>query len=98
VGSKKLWNQAREIAGLPDRVRYHARHAVATLSLSTGTDVASVAAIMGHRGPRTTLSTYAHVVDDRAARAAEQVSRQIEAALDGIGRNNVVPLDRTKRG
>lgn len=98
LGSKKVWNKARELAGLPDRVRYHARHAVATLSLSAGNDVASVAAIMGHKGPRTTLSTYAHVVDDRAARAAEQVAGQIEAALAGKTGGNVVPLANAKRG
>ena len=98
VGSKRLWNRARDIAKLPDRVRYHARHAVATLSLSAGTDVASVAAIMGHKGPRTTLSTYAHVVDDRAARAAEQVAGQITTAMKGKARDNVVALGRTETG
>lgn len=98
VGSKKLWNKAREIAGLPDRVRYHARHAVATLSLSAGTDIASVAAIMGHKGPRTTLSTYAHVVDDRAARAAEQVAGQIATAMAGKAHDNVVSISDAKVG
>lgn len=98
AGSKKLWNKAREIARLPDRVRYHARHAVATLSLSAGADIASVAAIMGHKGPRTTLSTYAHVVDDRAARAAEQVAGQIATAMAGKAHNNVVHIDRAKSG
>lgn len=83
TGSKKLWNKARAIANLPDRVRYHARHAVATLALSSGHDVTSVSAIMGHRGPRTTLSTYSHVIDDRAANAAENVGNQIAAAMEG---------------
>lgn len=97
TGSKKIWNRAREIAGLPDRVRYHARHAVATLALTAGHDIASVAAIMGHKGPRTTLSTYAHVVDDRAALAAEQVSKHVEAAMSGNNRsNNVVSLATAK--
>jgi len=96
AGSKKLWNKAREIARLPDRVRYHARHAVATLSLSAGADIASVAAIMGHKGPRTTLSTYAHVVDDRAARAAEQVAGQIATAMAGKSHDNVVSIGDAK--
>ena len=93
TGSKRLWNRARAIAQLPDRVRYHARHAVATLALSAGHDIASVAAIMGHKGPRTTLSTYSHVIDDRAARAAEGVGGQVAAAMEGRhNESRVVPL------
>ena len=95
TGSKRLWNRARAIAKLPDRVRYHARHAVATLALSAGHDIASVAAIMGHKGPRTTLSTYSHVIDDRAARAAEGVGGQVAAAMEGRhNESHVVPLRR----
>lgn len=97
TGSKKLWNEARKIADLPDRVRYHARHAVATLALSAGHDVASVAAIMGHRGPRTTLSTYAHVIDDRAANAAERVAGSIAAAMEGKHKGNIVTLAQARR-
>lgn len=92
TGSKKLWNQARQLAGLPGRVRYHARHAVATLALSAGHDLASVSAIMGHKGPRTTLSTYSHVIDSRAAGAAEGVGGLVAAAMGGQHVSNVVPL------
>lgn len=83
ASSKKLWNDARTRAGLPDRVRYHARHAVASMALSEGHDIASVAAIMGHAGPRTTLAVYAHVLDSRAARAADDIGGKIAAALAG---------------
>ena len=79
--SKKIWNMARARAGLPDRVRYHARHAVASMALSEGHDIASVAAIMGHSGPRTTLAVYAHVLDGRAARAADDIGSKIAAAM-----------------
>ena len=63
-GSKKLWNRACADSGLSGVVRYHARHAVGTLSLSAGQSVPSVSALLGHKNPRTTLSTYAHVVDE----------------------------------
>ncbi|MDC7233637.1 MAG: site-specific integrase, partial [Spirochaetales bacterium] len=82
-GSKKIWVQARERAGLPNRVRYHARHAIASIALSEGIDVASVSALMGHKGPRTTLSTYAHVIDSRAAEAADSIGAKIAAAMSG---------------
>ncbi len=81
TGSKKIWNQARTRAKLPGRVRYHARHAMATFALADGVDAVSVAAIMGHKGPRTTLATYAHVIDGTAARAVEAVGHKIAVAM-----------------
>jgi len=95
VGSARLWNKARDKAGLPDRVRYHARHAIATLALSGGHDIASVAAILGHKGPRTTLSTYSHVVDSRAANAAEQVANQI-VEINARPDKKASPTDKAK--
>lgn len=97
TSSQKIWNKAREKAKLFDRVRYHARHAVATLALSNGHDVASVAAIMGHKGPRTTLSTYAHVVDERAAQAAEQVGAHIDIAIRKQGTVKVISFEEKRQ-
>jgi integrase len=81
TGAKKIWNQARAKAGLPGRVRYHARHAMATFALADGVNIVSVAAIMGHKGPRTTLATYAHVIDKSTAHAIENVGGKIATAL-----------------
>lgn len=81
MGAKKIWNQARSKAGLPGRVRYHARHAMATFALADGVDAVSVAAILGHKGPRTTLATYAHVIDKSAAHAVEAVGRKFANAM-----------------
>ncbi len=81
MGAKKIWNQARTKAGLPGRVRYHARHAMATFALADGVDAVSVAAILGHKGPRTTLATYAHVIDKSAAHAVEAVSKKFANAM-----------------
>lgn len=81
--SKKIWNAAREIAGLPEKVRYHARHAVGTLSLAMGQSIPAVAALLGHANPRTTLSTYAHVVDELAHSAARDIGRLVGGALKG---------------
>lgn len=83
IGSKKIWEKARDRAKLPHVVRYEARHAVATLALSEGHDPASVAAIMGHAGPKTTLAVYAHLFGNSAVRAAENVGSKIAAAMKG---------------
>ena len=83
TNSKKVWNKARQIANLPNRVRYHARHAVGTLSLALGQSAPAVAAVLGHANPRTTLSTYAHVVDELAHSAAQRIGRFVADALSG---------------
>ena len=54
---------------------------MATFALAEGVDAVSVAAIMGHKGPRTTLATYAHVIDGTAARAVETVGLKIAVAM-----------------
>jgi integrase len=84
TASKEIWVQARDRAGLPNRVRYHARHAIASIALSEGIDIASVAALMGHKGPRTTLAIYAHVLDSRASQAATTIGEKLFAAMNGI--------------
>lgn len=79
--SKAFWNEARKRANLPHVSRYDARHMVATLALGSGADIASVAAIMGHATPRTTLSTYAHVIHARSAATANNVSQIVSNLL-----------------
>lgn len=91
MGSKRIWTKARTLAGLPDKVRYHARHSVATLSLADGADIVSVAAILGHANPRTTLMTYSHVTD-KAAEAAEKIGNRIDAIMKRKPSADVIPL------
>jgi len=54
---------------------------VATLALSAGHDIASVAAIMGHAGPRTTLAVYAHVLDQNSIKAADDIADRVANAM-----------------
>ncbi|MGH9105041.1 MAG: tyrosine-type recombinase/integrase [Acidimicrobiales bacterium] len=59
-----------EKAGCP-QVRFHdLRHAVATTLLAEGTDVATVAARLGHASPVTTMRVYAHVLEAHDRKAA----------------------------
>src|SRR5262245_17142660 len=80
IGSKQIWAKARKIAGLPGKVRYHARHAVATLSLAGGADIVSVSHMLGHANPRATLMTYGHVTD-KVSEAAENIGNVVDAAM-----------------
>ena len=92
TNSKKIWAKARGIAELPAKVRYHARHAVATLSLSAGADIVSVSHLLGHANPRTTLVTYSHVTD-KASEAAESIGNVVDAAMKRKPAALVIPLN-----
>lgn len=81
-GSKKIWVLARNRAELPGRVRYHARHALASHALARGIDIATVAALLGHKNPRTTLSTYAHVLNERVHDAADAIGSKIFSMIN----------------
>jgi integrase len=61
-------------AGLPPRLRLHdCRHFFATTMIADGTDVRTVASLLGHADPSLTLRTYAHLVPEAARRAAERM-------------------------
>ena len=66
--------------GLPEKLTVHSlRHTAASLMIANGTDVTTVAGILGHAQPSTTLDIYSHSFDKnkRAASAALQKSLDI---------------------
>jgi integrase len=78
------WTQAFD--RLRDRlelqnVRLHdLRHFAATMALSAGVDVRTVAGRLGHAQPTLTLRTYAHVVEAADRRAAEAIANSLSPA------------------
>jgi len=63
------------------RVTLHSRrYAVATWALAGGSDVRSVAALLGHSAASTTLNVYCHVVTGAQERAVATISNALEAA------------------
>jgi integrase len=61
-------------AGLPPGLRLHdCRHFFATAMVADGTDVRTVASLLGHADPSLTLRTYAHPVPEAARSAAERM-------------------------
>ena len=66
--------------GLPEQLTVHSlRHTAASLMIANGTDVTTVAGLLGHAQPSTTLDIYSHSFDKnkRAASAALQESLDI---------------------
>ncbi|MFP5369285.1 MAG: tyrosine-type recombinase/integrase [Actinomycetes bacterium] len=69
------WTRARTLAGIDRRWRLHdLRHWSATMAISAGHDVRTVAGRLGHANPAMTLRVYAHAVeaaDEAVANSAD---------------------------
>jgi site-specific recombinase XerD len=58
------------------------RHNFAAAAAAGGLSLFQIGQLLGHRNPRTT-ARYADLVDDAAARAAEQVGEALTRAMNG---------------
>ncbi|GGR36300.1 tyrosine-type recombinase/integrase [Streptomyces roseolus] len=65
----RLWRGARKAAGITRKITPHwLRHFFASAGLSEGVPVSDMAEWLGHRDPRITFETYAHVMPDAPER------------------------------
>ncbi|MER6121957.1 tyrosine-type recombinase/integrase [Streptomyces sp. NPDC001795] len=65
----RLWRKAKKAAGVSRRITTHwLRHFFASAGLSKGVPVTDMAEWLGHRDPRITHQTYAHVMPDAPER------------------------------
>lgn len=65
--------------GLPQELNVHSlRHTAASLMIAGGTDVATVAGILGHSQPSTTLNIYTHAFDKNKKAASAELQGQLE--------------------
>lgn len=79
----KNWKALLDKAGVPHTRRYTARHTAASMALSAGADVVSVADMMGHSSPALTLSVYTHAVEERKRALADLIETRHMEAADG---------------
>ncbi|HAT50873.1 MAG: tyrosine-type recombinase/integrase [Nitrospirae bacterium] len=93
VGLPKIWRKIRDRAGLPD-VRIHdTRHGFASIGVISGMGLPVVGALLGHKTPSVT-ARYAHLSADPLKLAADRISGQIAAALNGTPKAEVVQLPK----
>jgi integrase len=80
VGTPLAWRRIRAEAGL-DGVRLHdLRHSFASFGAAGGLSLPIIGALLGHKQASTT-QRYAHIADDPARKAADQVGGAVAAAL-----------------
>lgn len=63
--------------GLPHINPHLFRHSAASVLLSNGVDVLTVAGMLGHSDVSTTLDTYAHAIDEARHKTADCISETI---------------------
>lgn len=72
------WHAMCKAADLPDGTTLHSlRHTAATFMLSSGIDVKTAAARLGHANANTLLKVYAHVLDRNDSKAADTLANLI---------------------
>ena len=65
--------------GLPEQLNVHSlRHTAASLMIAGGADVATVAGILGHSQPSTTLDIYTHAFDKNKKAASAELQGMLE--------------------
>jgi len=97
VGVPRVLARLCESAGIPSGVTLHAlRHTYAAVAAELGFSELTIAGLLGHRASGIT-ARYAHVPDRALLVAADQVSAQIAALLDGAPPADVVQFNRKSR-
>ena len=69
--------------GLPHIHPHQFRHTAASLMIANGTDVVTVADILGHKNTSMTLDVYSHAIDTAKEKAANTMESAIEACKIG---------------
>lgn len=68
---------------LPHIHPHQFRHTAASLMIASGTDVVTVADVLGHKTTTTTLSVYAHAIDTAKEKAANTMESAIKSCKTG---------------
>jgi integrase len=77
-GTTRIWLRSFEKRnGLRPVTPHKLRHTFATLQIAYGTDIRTVAGVMGHSSPMTTLTIYAHQVREASQKAALAMSEML---------------------
>lgn len=71
------WRALLARLGLPRVTLHDLRHAAATIMLSEGVPLPTIAAVLGHSTIRVTADLYAHVIEESKLQASEAMARAL---------------------
>jgi integrase len=94
IGLQHVWQRIRRRAQLPEVRLHDARHSYASFGAAAGLGLPVIGALLGHKQPITT-ARYAHLANDPMRAAADRITGEIAAALDGRPLAEVLPLRAT---
>ena len=95
VGLQKIWQRLRYRADLPDVRLHDLRHSFASVGAASGDSLLIIGKLLGHRNAAST-ERYAHLGDDPVRAAANRISQQIAATMNGQKDAEVVELPSRK--
>ena len=94
VGLQKIWHRLRNRAELPDVRLHDLRHSFASVGAAGGDSLLIIGKLLGHKNAAST-QRYAHLGDDPLRSAANRISQQIAAAMNGQRGAEVVELKKS---
>ncbi len=94
VGLQKIWHRLRNRAELPDVRLHDLRHSFASVGAAGGDSLLIIGKLLGHKNAAST-QRYAHLGDDPLRSAANRISQQIAAAMNGQQEAEVVELKKS---
>ena len=80
---KSIFKPAAKRSGLGNVTPHNLRHTAASLLISQGTSITTVAHVLGHSTPALTLSTYAHFYDKDVSEAMDKIGESFVTANIG---------------
>lgn len=95
-GVERIWRKVRAAAGFPTLRMHDLRHSFASVGLARGDALPIIGAILGHADVKTT-SRYARLAEDPVKKAADEISRSVQAAFAGMPTAEVINISARKR-
>lgn len=97
VGLQKVWERVRARAGLEDVRLHDLRHSFASVAAGAGDSLIVIGSLLGHRDQATT-QRYAHLSNDPLRAAADRISGQIAATMNGAKGAEAEIVELKRRG
>lgn len=85
-GTKRVWEELRIEADLPDLRLHDLRHTFASLAVSSGASLPMIGRLLGHRDSKTT-ERYAHLQADPVRAISDAISAELSRSLKSTARS-----------